>query len=100
MRSDEEALADGLLMPSLLNIIDNVPTGSKGQQSKLEAFFGAKGRESETQEQGAGSESGAKLMNYLQMKKQNSKKLSVGCKKASPCSMFWAKLTLQEEPSM
>ncbi len=42
----------------------------------------------------------AKLMNYLQMKKENWKKLSEDCKKASPCSMFWCKLTLQEEPSM
>ncbi len=59
-------------MPSLLNIIDNVPTGGKGQQSKLEAFFGAKRRESETHEQGADSESGAKLMNYLLSKRDDS----------------------------
>ena len=41
-----------------------------------------------------------KLMNYLQMKKKNWKKLSEDCKKASPCSMCWSKPTLQEEPSM
>lgn len=39
-------------------------------------------------------------MNYLQMKKENWKKLSEDCKKANLYSMFWTKLTLQEEPSM